>query len=168
MRRLLPLLLPLVLVAACDGGAPPPAAPVAQLRVGFVGSGVADTIRVDAVDRLALRAALLVVPDGTTVPASHLDVAASPSVAIGQFVAGDPWRSALGGASTPAPLLTPQAGAALAGQEQILAMVSSAEITLPDPVSYRRDWRRYRIRLSFGTPPGELETRDIAAPPPPP
>ena len=59
-------------------------------------------------------------------------------------------------------------GAALQGQQQLLANVSTAEIALPDPVAYRRDWRRYRIRLTFGTPPGEVETRDIAAPEPPP
>jgi hypothetical protein len=53
-------------------------------------------------------------------------------------------------------------------REQLLATVSSAEIALPDPVVYRRDWRRYRIRLTFGTPPGEVETREIPAPEPPP
>jgi hypothetical protein len=46
--------------------------------------------------------------------------------------------------------------------------VSTADIALPDPVAYRRDWARYRIRLVFGTAPGELETREIAAPEPPP
>ena len=61
-----------------------------------------------------------------------------------------------------------QAGAALQGEQQLLATVSTAEIALPDPVAYRRDWRRYRIRLTFGTPPGEIETREIAAPEPPP
>jgi hypothetical protein len=61
-----------------------------------------------------------------------------------------------------------QAGAALYSQQQLLATVSTAEIALPDPVAYRRDWARYRIRLVFGTPPGEVETREIAAPEPPP
>ena len=31
----------------------------------------------------------------------------------------------------------------------------------------RRDWQKYRIRLSFGDPP-QVETREIAAPAPPP
>ena len=61
-----------------------------------------------------------------------------------------------------------QAGAALQGQQQLLATVSTAEIALPDPVAYRRDWRKYRIRLTFGTPPAEVETREIAAPESPP
>jgi hypothetical protein len=60
------------------------------------------------------------------------------------------------------------AGAALNSQQQLLATVSTAEIALPDPVAYRRDWARYRIRLTFGTPPGEVETRLLPAPPPPP
>jgi hypothetical protein len=61
-----------------------------------------------------------------------------------------------------------QAGAALHGEEQLLATASTADIALPDPVAYRRDWQHYRIRLTFGTPPDELETREIAAPAPPP
>ena len=43
-----------------------------------------------------------------------------------------------------------------------------ASISLPDPVEYLRDWRSYRIRLSFGDPPGETETREVAGPEPPP
>ena len=61
-----------------------------------------------------------------------------------------------------------EAGAALRGRQQLLATVSTAEIALSDPVAYRRDWRRYRIRLTFGTPPSKIETREIAAPEPPP
>jgi hypothetical protein len=45
--------------------------------------------------------------------------------------------------------------------------VSSASIRLPDPVAYRRDWQGYRIRLRFGGPP-QVETREVAAPAPPP
>ena len=61
-----------------------------------------------------------------------------------------------------------QQPAALQGQEQLLAMVSNAQISLPDPVAYRRDWANYRIRLTFGTPPGAIETQEIPAPAPPP
>ena len=52
--------------------------------------------------------------------------------------------------------------------QQLLAMVSRADIPLPDPVAYRRDWRNWRIRLGFGTPPEELQTFEIPAPEPPP
>jgi hypothetical protein len=175
MRRVLPLLLPLVLMTGCDGGGlpPGPSGPVAasaQLRVGFPLRGLADTIVIDAIDRLPLRTAELVGPGGAVTPAGHIDVVASPRVATGQQVAGDPWRNALSGGGSAALLAMPQgnAGAALYSQQQLLATVSTAEIALPDPVAYRRDWARYRIRLVFGTPPGEIETREIAAPAPPP
>jgi hypothetical protein len=51
---------------------------------------------------------------------------------------------------------------------QVLAVLSQAEIPLPDPIAYRRDWANYRVRLSFGIAPGEIETREIPAPAPPP
>ena len=71
--------------------------------------------------------------------------------------------------STAPVLTTPDAlvNAALYGQVQLQAMVSQADIALPDPVAYKRDWVNYRVRLSFGTPPGEIETREVAAPEPP-
>jgi len=49
-----------------------------------------------------------------------------------------------------------------------LLMVSTAEITLPDPVAYRRNWQNYHIRVSFGAGDNQADVRDIAAPEPPP
>src|SRR5260370_4078510 len=78
-------------------------------------------------------------------------------------------RNLSGGGSPPAAMMkSATAGAASQSQQQLLATVSSADIPLPDPVAYRRDWTRYRVRLTFGTPPGEIETREFAAPQPPP
>jgi hypothetical protein len=175
MRRVLPFLLPLVLIAGCDGGGlppgpPGPVGPTAELRAGFPLRGLADTIVIDAIDRLPLRTAELVGPGGAVTPAGNIEVTASPRMATGQRVAGDPWQSAMFGSGSVAALAIPegQASAALSGQQQLLATVSTAEITLPDPVAYRRDWASYRIRLVFGTPPSEVETREIAAPAPPP
>ena len=90
-------------------------------------------------------------------------------VAAGQWVAGSPWEASLTGSSAVAALTTPNAevNAALRSQVQLLATVSQAEIPLPDPVAYRRDWANYRVRLTFGTPPGEVEAREVAAPEPP-
>jgi hypothetical protein len=45
-------------------------------------------------------------------------------------------------------------------------MTANAEITLPDPVVYRRDWQHYKIRLTFGAS-GAPEIRELAAPAPP-
>jgi hypothetical protein len=173
MRRVLPLFLPLFLIAGCDDGGAAlsgPPGPIDQVRAAFPQGGVVDTIAIDAIDPLPLRAAQLVAADGATTPARNIDVTASPTFAAGQWAAGNPWQSALAGAESTAALTMPnaQAGAALQGQQQLLATVSTAEIALPDPVAYRRDWRKYRIRLTFGTPPGQTETREIAAPEPPP
>ena len=173
MRRALPVLLPLVLITACDAGGALPSGPPAaaeEVRASFRKGGLADTIVIDAIERLPLRAAELISADGRTTPANYIDVTASPTVATGQRVAGDPWQNALSGRGSAAVLMMPnvRAGAALQGEEQLLATASSAEIALPDPVTYRRDWRKYRVRLSLGTPPGEIETREIAAPEPPP
>lgn len=159
------------MVAGCGGGPPPaPSGTTAQLRAGFPARGIADTIVVDAIERLPLRAAELVAPNGTTTAASYIDVAASPRLATGQWNAGNPWQNALYGGSSAAALAMPhvEPGAALQSNEQLLATASTADIPLPDAVAYRRDWAHYRIRLSFGTPPGEVETRELAAPEPPP
>jgi hypothetical protein len=172
MRRLVPVLLPLFLVAACDAGgnAPPPPVTAAAVQAGFPRGGLADTITISAVERLPLRAAELVALDGSTTPANWIDVNNSPSVATGQRIANNPWDTAVTGSSAAAALTTQDAqlGATLQGQVQLLATVSTAEIALPDPVAYRRDWTSYHIRLTFGTPPGDVETSEIAAPEPPP
>ncbi len=193
MRRILTVPVLATWVAACGaGGAPPappvpgpaapppaptfqpaplppgPATPRAQLRVGF--GGLVDTIEVSAVELLPLREAALIAPDGTTVPASYLTVTANPRLATGQWSLAHRWDDPASSDNALAALALPnaQAGAALRSNQQLLAMVSRADIPLPDPVAYRRDWRDWRIRLAFGTPPGELQIRIIAAPEPPP
>jgi hypothetical protein len=141
-----------------------------NLRVGFPPRGLVDTIEIAAVERLPLRSAELIAPDGTATPASYLNVADSPSFATGQSDLGNTWRGPIDQSSQFPGLnaQNPQAGAAVFGDQQLLSMVSSAEIPLPDPVVYRREWQRYRIRLTFGTPPSPLESQQIPAPAPPP
>jgi hypothetical protein len=170
MRRFLPLLLPLLLIGACqDGGGTPPL-PLAQVTAGFPRGAVVDAVQVDAIDPLPLRAAELVAPDGSATPASSIDVVRDPGSSTGQRAAEAAWQDPVSGSSVVAALTMPnaEAGAALRSRTQLLTTVSSATIPLPDPVAYRRDWTRYRIRLSFGTPPGVVDTREIAAPAPPP
>jgi hypothetical protein len=173
MRRLFRLSLPLLVltVAGCAGGAAAPVeqtGAVARLRVGFPVRGLVDTVEIDAVDRLPLRSAELIAPNGAVIPAGYLHVAASPTFATGQSALSNTWRDAVEpGNLLPALVVgNAQAGAALRGHQQLLAMVSVAEIPLPDPIAYRRDWRHYHIRLSFGTPPGPLENRQLPAPAP--
>ena len=172
MHRCLPLLFPVLLLGACEGGggAPPPALPIAEVKAGFPRGAVVDAIQIDAVDPLPLRAVELVAPDGAATPASSIDIVRDPSSYAGQRAAEAAWNDSVSGNYAAAALAMPnaEANASLRSQTRLLTTISSATIPLPDPVAYRRDWPRYRIRLSFGTPPGRLETREIAAPEPPP
>src|SRR5215469_8163580 len=164
MRGLGSLIAMIVLGACTEGGLPPMATD--QVRTRFPPGGVVDVIEVDTIDRLPLRKAELVAPDGRVTPASYLNVNPSPSVTLDQEFAAISYA----GYSLGSGNLVPGAaasGLATSGAPQrvtLLAMVSTASIPLPDPVEYRRDWKGYLIRLAFGDPPGNVETRELAAP----
>jgi hypothetical protein len=167
--RALCAILTIVLLAACaDDGLSPLASD--QVRARFAPGGVVDVIEVDAVNRLPLRKAELVSPDGQATPVSYLNVNPSPSVTSYQGMpngpyAGDPLGVGNIAPGLPLPAIT---GGAPQQRATFLVIVSSASIPLPDPVEYRQDWRNYRIRLSFGDAPNEVETREVDAPEPPP
>ena len=168
MHRVLEILVIALLAACADGGSPPSAGD--QTRVRFPAGGVVNVIEVHAVNRLPLRKVELIAPDGQVTPASYLNVNPSPGVTTSQGLPNGPYAgNALGvgniAAGGPLPALT---GGAPQQRTAFLAMVSSATIPLPDPVEYRRAWQSYRVRLSFGDPPGEIETQEVAAPAPPP
>lgn len=168
MRRWL-MLLPMIALAAC-ADAPPPGAGVAQpgVTARFPPGGVAGVIRVDVLDPLPLRAAALVAPDGTTTPASWLDVAANPERLAGSASLSDPWRPSILGTNGYNPLPSGPTDPAPRARNQVLLTVSTADLTLPDPVAYQRDWQSYKIRLGFAAAGDQLETRDVPAPAPPP
>lgn len=127
-------------------------------------------IEVDAIDRLPLRTAELIAPDGEATPASYLHVDPSPTatfdqrVAYGGYAGGffDPGSRAAGAAFSTDSTGAPQTRA------RLMTMVSTASIPVPDEVAYRRDWRSYRVFLSFGDLAGEVERRVLPAPEPPP
>jgi hypothetical protein len=158
----------MVLCAACgDGGLPPLAGD--DVRVRFPAGGIVDVIEVDAVNRLPLRKVELIAADGQATPAAYLNVNPSPSATSYQGLSSPYAGNAFGvdNIATGMPPLaltggTPQHRAAF------LAMISTASIPLLDPVEYRRNWRSYRVRLSFGDASGEVETREVDAPEPPP
>jgi hypothetical protein len=160
-------LLMLALVSACDseGGLTP--LPTDQVRARFPPGGVVNSIEIDAIDRLPLRTAELVAPDGQATPASYLHVSASPSVTFYQRQIDSPYEGNLFGIGNVAPVPAVVTGAPQ-GDAQLLAMVSTASIPVPDEIAYRRDWRSYRIFLSFGDLAGEVERRVLPAPEPPP
>jgi len=156
-----------VLIAGCADGGLPPAGD--QVRVRFPAGGVVDVVEVDAINRLPLRKAELIAPDGQATPASYLSVNGSPSITYYQAMPNGPYAGdafGVGNIATgvPQPTLT---GGAPQQRALLLTMVSTASIPLPDPVEYRRDWRNYRVRLTFGDAPGEVETREVDAPKPP-
>jgi hypothetical protein len=161
------LLMGLVLLTACgpEGGLPP--LPSDQVRARFPPGGVVDSIEIDALDRLPLRTAELVAPDGRATPASYLHVTPSPSVAFYQRRIDTPFEGNFFTVDNLAPVPAIVAGAPLGGAE-LLTMSSIASIPLPDEIEYRRDWRGYRIFLSFGDIAGEVVRRVLPAPEPPP
>jgi hypothetical protein len=158
----------LALSAGCGGGGPAPL-PTGQISAYFPAGGAADTIEIDAIDRLALRRAELVAPDGRTTAA--ISIAARPAPSDNALLALPTGAYANGalafGAAAGNPPDAGVVGAAVGTQSQLLATVSSATIALPDPVAYRQAWQKYRIRLRFGDPPN-ADSREIAGPEPPP
>lgn len=159
------LCLPLLLLAACGGGGLPPL-PSDRVEASFPPHGLANVILIDALARLPLRRAELVAPDGGTTAAGPIDVAPEPTATAYQAVAGRPYGGSLAGIGQPETMLSSAPGAAPQSESRLLEMHATAAIVLPDPVAYRRDWQRYRIRLLFGTPPATVETRVIPAPAP--
>lgn len=163
-------LLTLALCTACGAESGLPPLPTDQVRARFPPGGVVDAIEVDAVDRLPLRSAELIAPDGEATSASYLHVNPSPSVTFYQRFVDMPFAGNSFGAGNAASAIPfpGDIGGAPQGSARLLAMVSTASIPLADEVAYRRDWRSYRIFLSFGDLAGEVERRVLSAPEPPP
>jgi hypothetical protein len=160
-------MLMLGLCAACEDQSGLSPLPTDEVRARFPPSGLVDVIEVDAVDRLPLRTAELVAPDGEATPAYYLHVNPAPGVTFYQRSFDTPFEGNSFGVSSLAPVPTNVSGAPQ-GDARLLAMVSTASIRLPDEVAYRRDWRSYRIFVSFGDVAGEVERRVLPAPEPPP
>jgi hypothetical protein len=170
MRRLPMTLLSLTVLAACTDAPPPTLLPQQGVTASFPPGVVVNLIRVNALDTLPMRAAELVAPDGTATPATYLDVDKSPQSNNGQSTLNDPWRSSMLGANGVPQLPNGQLAPAVRSHDTLLLMVSTAEIPVPDPVAYRRDWANYHIRVTFSGigGGGEPNTQEIPAPQPPP
>jgi hypothetical protein len=149
MRRALAMTA-LLLLAACGAAGEDALAPE-TITARFVRGGLADVIVVNTVDRLPLRQAALITPEGERIAAYSIDVDAHPATAQ------VPGEAVL--LSTPG---TPRQSS------WINTMASTALIRLPDPVQYAKNWRRSRLELRLGDPgSGEREVT-LAAPPSPP
>ena len=155
------------MLAACDYVSGPPSLPSDQVRAYFPSGGVADAIEVDATNRLPLRTAELVAPNGDATPASYLHVSSDPGVTYYQRFFNSPYVGNAMGVGTIVvgnPVTTDIGRGAPQGAVRLLAMVSTASIPLPDEIAYRRDWRSYRVFLSFGDLSGEVERQVLPAP----
>jgi hypothetical protein len=137
----------LLLLAGCGEGALPPSGPLEHITAEF--GALSDVIVIRAVDRLPLRRAELVDPDGERIPAYSLDVFSSPEVeppavqqALGQ-TPGMPYQVT-----------------------NMNAMVATALIRLPDPTRYAKSWQQWRVELRLGDA-GSGE-RDLTLPAPAP
>jgi hypothetical protein len=158
----------LFMLAGCgEGGLSP--LPVMQASASFPKLGIANVIVVDAVDRLALTDAVLVAPDGKVTQPTDLDVRPRPRMGSQRLLGSGAFEGEMfAPAETPTPTTGSPVfpGGAPNATSHLLAVISTASIPVPDPVDYRLNWQKYRIRLTFGRPPGEVEERQLAAPPP--
>jgi hypothetical protein len=125
-------------------------------------------IQVSVNDRLPLREAELVGPDGAVIAAASVDVASASAYRqpfSEQSFAGGP-------GSNPAAVALPLGGLgniAPPGSQTVTVdqFRSTALIRLDDPGSYARDWRLWQVRLRLGDPP-HITTLTLPAPQPPP
>jgi hypothetical protein len=139
----------ILVVAACAGDDVPwGGAPSEAASARF--EGLSDVIVVTVIDRLPLRSAELVAPDGERVAAYSLDVRSSPVVAPSQ-------ETAIFMASPGVPRQVTRLG----------AMSSTALIQLPDPTRYAKGWRDWRVELSIGDPGEAGREVTLPAPKPP-
>ncbi len=152
-----------LLLSAC-AGPPPRSAPAESIRANILKHGVADRIVLRAENRLPLRAAELIAPDGKITKARAIVVSPATELGENRLLGGSLLSTgSFGVAAVPA---SPAAlGGGVEGRSELFLMRSTASITIPDRVAYRRQWRHYRVRLIFGDPPA-LEKREIKAPPP--
>jgi hypothetical protein len=144
-----------------------PASPGAETRASFRKYGVADVITLRALNRLPLRAAALIAPDGKATQAQDILVKPTTSLGENRLFGSSPFSGGTFGVTT-IPATTAALSGAPQAQAELLLMLSTASLPVPDRIGYLREWRRYRIRLRFGGPPGAVERQEIAAPAPPP
>ena len=151
MRRALATAALFLLCACASGASEDVEAAPATVSARFVAGGLSNVIVVSVVDRLPLRQAVLVSPDGERVPAYAIDVDADPRLAL---VPGEELLLATPG--TPRYSISAR------------TMASTALIQLPDPVQYAKAWRNSRIEVTLGDPGSGKSEQTLAAPSPPP
>ena len=144
----------LLLLGGCGdeffGGEPVAGPQPGTITAAFQPGGLANVIVVTATDRVPLRSAVLVGPEGERQPAYSIDVA--PNLVRSTSITADPVLQTRGG---------------LPSTTRIDIMRSTALIQLPDPVRYANTWRRCRVELRLGDPGAGEHDAMLAAPAPP-
>jgi len=137
----------LLLMAAC--AAPPVPADLAprfgEVKAHFIKGQDVNVIEVRALDAVAIRGAVLIMPGGARVPAEQINADRSPSLPQGPI-------NGIGLNTTDTTLVGQVASAAL--------------IRLPDPPAYREQWKQAVIDVTLGDGPSR-RTERLAAPPAP-
>src|SRR5271169_7250905 len=88
-----------LLLAAC-GNAGGPSVPTDPVRASFPAGGIVNVIAVDAVDRLPLRQAELIAPDGHATAASSVTANPAPTQSFSQQFPTGPYSSTAFGVSS--------------------------------------------------------------------
>jgi hypothetical protein len=131
----------------------------------LVGQDV-QVINVRALDRLAITAADLVLPDGTRVPAYSIDSRRNPTISRwaqgDRAFAGSSDVIGVGGISLPPNAGAPEESTVFLGQ-----IASAALIRVPELAAYRLVWQQAKVEVRLGL--GEdRRVEKLSAPPPPP
>lgn len=154
-----------LLLAGCGSTGLPPL-PADRVVARFPPHGLANVIVVEALSRRPLTRAVLVAPDGGTSPASTISVAPAPGYRHDQAIASHPFSANIAGLGPQESFLPVPPGAAPQSESRLLEITATASLPVADPAGYSREWQQYRIRMSFGRPPGPVKTMTIPAPAP--
>src|ERR1700759_3421368 len=137
MKRAAGLLALLLLLAACPGTGPAPL-PNDQIRASFPPGGIANQIEITAIDRLPMRGAEFVSPDGHVTPAISVTANPAPTDYFTQQSLGVTYSAPKFGVTTvglggltniaPNPVTPKPVGAAPQTETRVLAILSTASL----------------------------------------
>lgn len=161
-------------LAGCASDPQTPKPPSIEARYGAGGN----IVQVTVTDRLPLRGAELVAPNGTAEAARSINTERlarsyaapgyGPTVGVG--VGGFSGSSGRSGFGTGLGLGFPLGGfgSGPATESELAAqVVSNAFIPVADAEAYRASWRQWRVRLSLGAAGVDERVVEVEAPPPP-
>ena len=158
-----------LLVAGCESSDLPPAPPE-SVTSAFMAEAPA-MIETRIVDPLPARAAMLKLPDGTTLPAVSIDGERnlySDSTGYGPNFGARVEGGSSSGVSTGFGIGFPLFGGGGPGGHQVGAMsTSTIRFKVPDLAAYRRDWQRWILHVDLDEGGGNQRVIETLPPAPP-